>query len=402
MLLILNEQDMKKFMSMFAAIFIAVVFVEAQKTEGLALTPPMGWNSWNKFGCDINENLIKEVADKFVQSGMRDAGYEYIVIDDCWQVNRDENGKIVADPERFPSGIKALADYIHSRGLKFGIYSCAGTLTCQKRPGSHNYETIDANTYAEWGVDYLKYDWCNAEGFDPVKSYTDMSKALANSGRPIVFSICEWGSNRPWTWAKNIGHLWRSTFDIQDCWDCMRDWGGMGWVHILDMQVGLEKYAGPGHWNDPDMLEVGNGNMSLNEYKAHFSFWCLLASPLMAGNDLRNMDDETHKILTNQDAIAVNQDKAGIQGYKVYDDNDYEIWKKPLDNGDIAVIFFNRNKQKFELPTLWEKIGIEKNMKVFDIWKHAEIGTTDAIGSVSLEGHSVIFYRLSAIVANEE
>ena len=254
---------------MLAALLFAVVSSKAQKMEGLALTPPMGWNSWNKFGCDINEGLIKEIADAFVVSGMKDAGYEYIVIDDCWQVNRDEDGKIVADPERFPSGIKALADYVHSKGLKFGIYSCAGVQTCQGRPGSHGFEEVDANTYAEWGVDYLKYDFCNAKGFDAHKAYTDMSTALANTGRPIVFSICEWGTNRPWAWAKDVGHLWRTTYDIMDCWECRRDSTGLDWASILDKQVGLEKYAGPGHWNDPDMLEVGNGNMTVNEYRAH-------------------------------------------------------------------------------------------------------------------------------------
>ncbi len=384
---------MKK--SIIVVLLFIGVCAYAQKYEGLALTPPMGWNSWNVFGCDINEDLIKEIADKLVESGMKDAGYEYIVIDDCWQISRDENGKIVPDPERFPSGIKTLADYIHSKGLKFGIYSCAGTKTCQNRPGSNGYEIIDASTYAEWGVDYVKYDWCNSEGIDPYKAYTDMSKALAGTGRPIVFSMCEWGNSRPWAWAQNVAHLWRTTNDIVDCWDCRREWGGMGWTIILDAQVGLEKYAGPGHWNDPDMLEVGNGNMSYNEYVAHFSFWCLLAAPLMAGNDLRKMDDSIKGILLNKDAIAINQDVAGIQGSKVYDDGDFEIWKKELDNGDIAVIYFNRNQHSFNYPTLWEEIGITHNMTVYDIWKHENIGEVDQLKNLLLDGHSVKFFRLS-------
>ncbi len=383
-------------------IYITILFiilgldfsVKAQKAEGLALTPPMGWNSWNKFGCEINEILIREVADAFVQSGMKDAGYEYIVIDDCWQVSRNENGKIVADPERFPSGIKALADYVHSKGLKFGIYSCAGTHTCQGRPGSHGFEEIDADTYAEWGVDYLKYDFCNANGINARKAYADMGKALSNTGRQIVFSICEWGTTRPWDWAKDVGHLWRTTYDIMDCWECRRDSTGMDWVSILDKQVGLEKHAGSGHWNDPDMLEVGNGNMTTNEYKAHFSFWCLLAAPLMAGNDLRNMDGETREILLNQDAIAINQDKAGIQGHKVYDDSDYEIWGKQLANGDLAVILFNRGRHEAAFPALWEKLGVNKNMKVYDIWEHKEVGTTETMGTIKLARHSVFFCRL--------
>jgi alpha-galactosidase len=376
------------------AVFLTGLVASAQKTPGLIQTPPMGWNSWNKFGCDVSEKLIMETADAFVESGFKDAGYEYIVIDDCWQIARDADGKIVVDSTRFPSGIKKLADYVHSKGLKFGIYSCAGTKTCAGRPGSNTYELIDANTYAEWGVDYLKYDWCSSEGIDPEKAYTDMSTALAKSGRPIVFSMCEWGNSRPYTWAKNVGHLWRTTGDIQDCWDCKRDWGGMGWTTILDMQVGLEKYAGPGHWNDPDMLEVGNGHMKYNEYIAHFSFWSLLAAPLMAGNDLRNMNDSIKNILLNQDAIAVNQDKAGIQGSKVYDDGDFEIWSKPLQNGDVAVIFFNRNERKYEFPALWETIGIKGNKKVFDIWQHKITGTTNNIKTVSIDGHSVLFFRI--------
>jgi alpha-galactosidase len=367
----------------------------SQKTQGLVLTPPMGWNSWNKFGCDINEKLIKETADAFVNQGFKEAGYEYIVIDDCWQLSRDKDGKIVADPEKFPAGIKTLADYIHSRGLKFGIYSCAGLQTCGKRPGSHGYEVIDANTYAEWGVDYLKYDWCNTEGIDPKIAYSTMSAALGKSGRPIVFSMCEWGYSRPWSWAQNVGHLWRTTLDIQDCWDCRNEWWGKGWVSILDMQEGLEKYAGPGHWNDPDMLEVGNEKMKYNEYISHFSFWCLLAAPLMAGNDIRTMSDSTKTILLNHDAIAIDQDKAGIQGKKVYDDGDFEIYCKPLQNGDLAIIFFNRNNQNFNFPALWEKAGIKGKMYVYDVWKHESIGTTRQIKSVSINGHSVLFYRLS-------
>lgn len=386
---------MKKSLLITLLMLFPVLGTFAQKTSGLALTPPMGWNSWNKFGCDINEKLIKEAADALVSSGMNKAGYEYIVIDDCWQIDRKPDGTIVVDSTRFPSGIKSLVDYIHAKGLKFGIYSCAGRKTCQMRPGSNGFEVIDANTYASWGVDYLKYDWCNSEGIDPIKAYTDMSKALANSGRPIVFSLCEWGSSRPWSWAQNVGHLWRTTGDIQDCWDCKRDWGGMGWTTILDLQVGLEKFAGPGHWNDPDMLEVGNGHMKYNEYIAHFSFWCLLAAPLMAGNDLSNMNDSIKHILLNNDAIAINQDKAGIQGKKAYDESDFEIWTKPLQNGDVAIIFFNRNEKKFDFPALWETAGIRGNLKVYDMWEHKNIGTTQQLKNFTINGHSVLFFRLT-------
>jgi alpha-galactosidase len=375
-------------------LFFALSGVFAQKTQNLAMTPPMGWNSWNKFGCDINEKVIKEMADAMVATGMSKLGYEYIVIDDCWQIARQSNGTILADSTRFPSGIKSLADYIHAKGLKFGIYSCAGRKTCQQRPGGNGYEVIDANTYAKWGVDYLKYDWCNSEGIDPVKAYTDMSNALAKSGRPIVFSLCEWGSSRPWSWAKNVGHLWRTTGDIIDCWDCKADWGGMGWTTILDQQVGLEKFAGPGHWNDPDMLEVGNGKMKNNEYIAHFSFWCLLAAPLMAGNDLRSMDEPTKKILSNSNAIKVNQDKLGIQGSKIFDEGDFEIWSKKLSNNETAIIFFNRNEKENTFKIDWKQLGINHNSQLFDIWKNAEIGSTGTTSKVTIPGHSVLFYRL--------
>jgi alpha-galactosidase len=366
----------------------------SQKTENLAPTPPMGWNSWNIFGCDIDEKKIMEIADQMVATGMLNAGYEYLVIDDCWQVDRDDQGKIIADPVRFPSGIKDLAEYIHSKGLKFGIYSCAGTKTCQQRPGSFNYEEIDAQTYAEWGVDYLKYDWCYTEGLNPKELYPKMSMALAASGRPIVFSMCEWGTSRPWTWARNVAHLWRTTGDIQDCWDCKRDWGGMGWVTILDKQVGLEKFAGPDHWNDPDMLEVGNGGMQHNEYIAHFSFWCLLAAPLMAGNDLRTMDEQTKEILLNADAIAINQDPLGIQGAKIYDESDFEIWTKNLDNQNIAMILFNRNEQTQKIGINWTALNINQNYRLYDVWKHHTIGRAGDFNSFTIEGHSVLFFKI--------
>jgi alpha-galactosidase len=228
----------------------------------LAKTPPMGWNSWNKFACNVSEQLIRETADAMVTSGMKDAGYQYVVIDDCWQVSRDDQGNIVPDSKRFPSGMKALADYVHSKGLKFGLYSDAGAKTCQGRPGSSGYEVEDARQYAAWGVDYLKYDWCHTDGVDPKIAYPTMRDSLRAAGRPIVFSICEWGKSSPWTWARGVGHLWRTTEDIQDCFNCLRDWGGAGWARILDNQVGLEKFAGPGGWNDPDMLEVGNGGLT--------------------------------------------------------------------------------------------------------------------------------------------
>jgi alpha-galactosidase len=367
----------------------------ALAADGLALTPPMGWNSWNKFGCNVSEKLIKGAADALVASGMRDAGYQYVVIDDCWQVKRDAAGKIVADPERFPSGMKALATAIHEKGLKFGIYSDAGTMTCAKRPGSKGHEAQDAKTYAEWGVDYLKYDWCNTDGQDTRDAYAKMSQALRASGRPIVFSICEWGNSKPWTWANGMGHLWRSTGDIQDCWDCSRSWGGMGVVHIIDLMADLYPYSGPGHWNDPDMLEVGNGGLTLAENRAHFSLWALFAAPLMAGNDLQAMKPEIRDILMNREVIAVDQDSLGIQGHRV-SGGVYQVWVKPLADGSRAIILFNRGSEESQIAVSWEDIGLfpKTKARVRDLWKKADIGVLTGRFEAKVEPHGVVMVRI--------
>ena len=379
-----------------AALLLAAT-VSAASADGLALTPPMGWNSWNKFGCDVSEKLIKEMADALVSTGMKDAGYQYLVIDDCWQVRRDAQGRIVPDPDRFSSGMKALADYVHGKGLRFGVYSDAGTATCAKRPGSKDHEAIDARTYAEWGVDYLKYDWCNTEGQDTRDSYARMSQALRATGRPIVFSICEWGSTRPWLWAPGIGHLWRSTGDIQDCWDCGKEWGGMGVTHIIDILADLYPYAGPGHWNDPDMLEVGNGGLTTAESRAHFSFWALLAAPLMAGNDLRSMSAETREILTNAEVIAVDQDALGMQGRKVRDNGPQEVWMKPLGGGAKAVILFNRGTEAGNIGVAWEDIGLAPAGKalVRDLWKKADAGSFAGRYEAKVGPHDVVMLRIA-------
>ncbi len=384
------------FYALLMLVLVAPIKTSAQES-GLALTPPMGWNSWNKFGCNVSEKLIKEMADAMVTSGMRDAGYEYIVIDDCWQVGRDSLGNIIADPQRFPSGMKALADYVHSKGLKFGLYSCAGRKTCQGRPGSRGYEYQDARQYAAWGVDYLKYDWCYHGKQNAEASYALMRDALKKAGRPIVFSICEWGTNKPWLWANGIGHLWRTTGDIQDCWDCKRDWGGMGWTKILDLQVGLESYAGPGHWNDPDMLEVGNGGMSVTEYRAHFSLWCILAAPLMAGNDLRNMSPEITEILTNKEVIAVDQDSLGRQGRKVRDDGDLEVWSKQLKDGSRAVALLNRSKVDTTISVAWNEIGYTNHLraKVRDLWQRKDLGKFRGKFSAKVSSHGVVMIKIT-------
>ncbi len=319
----------------------------------------MGWNSWNKFACKgLNEKVVRETADAMASNGMKDAGYQFVILDDCWQTGRDANGNIVADAERFPSGIKALADYIHSKGLKFGIYTDAGTMTCAKRPGSIGHEYQDAKQYANWGVDYLKEDWCNTlPGQNSESSYTLMRNALADSGRPIVFSICEWGSTKPWLWAGPVGNLWRATGDIQDCWDCKKDWGGNGVTQIIDQMNGLETYAGPGHWNDPDMLEVGNGGMTKEEYRAHFSMWAMFSAPLLAGNDIANMSADTKEILLNKEVIAIDQDPLGQQGRRVKKTGDLEVWSKQLQDGGRAVVLLNRGPAAAKISVAWTDIG---------------------------------------------
>jgi alpha-galactosidase len=319
----------------------------------LAPTPPMGWNSWNTFGCNINEQLIRDTADAMVSSGMATAGYKYVNIDDCWMApQRDAEGRLAADPVRFPSGIKALADYVHAKGLKLGIYSSAGSHTCAGKPASQNHETVDAQTWASWGVDLLKYDNCNVLNGVPAQTrYKAMGDALAASGRDILFSICEWGSNQPWLWASDVGgHMWRTTGDIANNWPSV--------LSNLDQQVGLEAYSGPNKWNDPDMLEVGNSGLTAGESQAHMSLWALLNSPLIAGNDLRNMSATTRSQLTDPDVLAVNQDWAGQQGKKIRDDGDLEVWSKKLSDGSAAVVLLNRSQSPATISTTAAALGL--------------------------------------------
>ena len=368
----------------------------------LAQTPPMGWNSWNKFACNVSEDLIKSVADAIATNGMKDAGYQYVVIDDCWQVNRDENGFIVADPQRFPSGMKALADYVHAKGLKFGIYSDAGAKTCAGRPGSQGHEFQDAIQYARWGVDYLKFDWCSTFTRNPQEAYSTINRALLSTDRPIVLSICEWGTNKPWLWGKDIGNLWRTTGDITDKWSSHRKWPNgdcceLGMTDILDLQADLYSYAGPGHWNDPDMLEVGNGGMTIPEYQAHFSLWALLDAPLIAGNDVRSMKPEIKDILTNSEVIAVNQDKLGREGHRVAKNGDLEIWAKPLADGSRAVILFNRGTSDSEMSVSWEQLGYPNHLpaKVRDLWAHKDVGSFTGLFSAKVASHSVVMVKIA-------
>jgi alpha-galactosidase len=384
------------------SIFLSASVLASQETHapssGLALTPPMGWNSWNKFACNVSEDLIKGTADAMVKSRMKEAGYEYIVIDDCWQVSRDANSNIVADPQRFPHGMKAVGDYIHSVGLKFGIYSDAGSKTCEGRPGGLGHEYQDAIQYAAWGVDYLKYDWCNTTTQDAKSSYANIRAALDASGRSIVLSICEWGTAKPWLWGQEVGgNLWRSTGDISDKWEGSTKWPdgsccSNGMLVNLDLQVGLASYAGPGHWNDPDMLEVGNGGMTDTEYRSHFSLWSILAAPLIAGNDLRNMRPEIQDILTNKEVIAVNQDSLGREGERVGKEGNLEVWAKQLKDGSRAVVLFNRGGTEAKITAAWDTLGYPDQLaaSVRDLWQHKDLGKFTGKFSSSVASHSVV------------
>ena len=360
--------------------------------NNLAKTPPMGWNSWNKFACDVSEQLIRETADAMVSSGMKDAGYQYVVIDDCWQVERKPDGTIVADAERFPNGMKDLAGYVHSKGLLFGVYSDAGRQTCQGRPGSRGHEFQDALTYASWGVDYLKFDWCHAEGQNSIESYSLMRDALQAAGRPIVFSICEWGSTKPWQWAKDIGNLWRSTEDIQNCWDCKSSWGGLGVARILDLMDGIEYAAGPGHWNDPDMLEVGNGKLTPDESRAHFGMWAMLAAPLITGNDLRHMDADTLAVLTNKEVIAIDQDPLGKQASRVRKEGDKEVWARELAGGNRAVALLNRAATPQTITVNWEDLGYPAHISAAlrDVWLDKDLGTMTGSFTATVAPHAAV------------
>ncbi len=387
---------------------LAAASTEAQKFSELALTPPMGWNSWNKFGCDVNETIVRSMADAMATNGMKDAGYQYINIDDCWQGQRDARGFIQADPQKFPSGIKALADYVHSKGLKLGIYSDAGAKTCGGRPGSRGHEYQDAMTYREWTVDYLKFDWCGCEDLRAPGAYATMRDALYAAGRPIVFSICEWGNNKPWEWAAKAGHLWRTTTDITPCFDCMLDhktWQQWGVLRIIDAQKPLREAAGPGHWNDPDMLEVGNG-MSVNEDRAHFSMWCMLAAPLITGNDLANMTPATLEILNNKAVIAVDQDSLGIEGFAYATNRNVEVWFKPLEGGDWAMCALNRDKDARLFSFDWKNENVSDSFANRDanfrtttymlqnLWAAQPAGNTREVLSAEIPGHDVLMLQL--------
>lgn len=360
--------------------------------NGLGLTPQMGWNSWNKFACGINEELIKETAAAMVSSGLVNYGYNYVNMDDCWASYRDANGDINPDPTAFPSGIKALADYVHSLGLKFGLYSDAGTETCAGRPGSLNFEKNDANTYASWTVDYLKYDNCNNQGIKPEERYPIMQQALNQTNRPIFFSLCEWGVDNPATWAPAVGNSWRTTGDISASWTSM--------MLNIDYNDLWAKYAGPGAWNDPDMLEVGNSGLSLTESMTHFSLWSLTKAPLIIGCDVRNISAEIYGILTATEVIAVNQDSLGVQGTKRVSNNNLEVWAGPLSDGSVAAVLLNRSNATATITANFSDIGIANGAtataNVRDLWARVDLGSFTGSYSATVVSHGSVMVKVSS------
>nr|WP_042186149.1 NPCBM/NEW2 domain-containing protein [Kibdelosporangium sp. MJ126-NF4]CEL17118.1 Alpha-galactosidase precursor [Kibdelosporangium sp. MJ126-NF4]CTQ91653.1 Alpha-galactosidase precursor (EC 3.2.1.22) [Kibdelosporangium sp. MJ126-NF4] len=361
--------------------------------DGLALTPPMGFNNWNSTHCraEFNEAMVKGIADIFVAKGLKDAGYQYVNLDDCWALpERGPDGNLVPDPVRFPNGIKHVADYVHSKGLKFGIYTSAGTKTCSDIgfPGGLGHEQQDADLFASFGVDYLKYDNCHNQGVDAKKRYITMRDALRRTGRPIVYSLCEWGENNPWEWASDVGHLWRTTGDINDTYGSMLAIAKRNWA--------LSAYAKPGNWNDPDMLEVGNGGMTDTEYRSHFGLWAIMAAPLLIGSDLRTATPQTLEIIGNREIIAVDQDPLGVQGKPIKSENGLHVLVKPLRNGDKAVLLFNEGEQASRISTSATEVGLPRatGYKVRDLWKHTDRHTAGVI-SATVPPHGSAMFRVS-------
>jgi alpha-galactosidase len=358
--------------------------------NGLAKTPPMGWNSWNKFAGKVDAAAVRAAADAMVASGMKDAGYVYVNIDDTWEADRDAEGNIRTN-KKFPD-MKALADYVHSKGLKIGIYSSPGPSTCAGYEGSYGHELQDARSYAAWGIDYLKYDWCGAASIykdeEMQAVYQKMGDALHSVGRPIVFSLCQYGRADVWKWGPDVGgNLWRTTGDIRDAWDSM--------TKIGFNQNDLAPYAAPGHWNDPDMLEIGNGHMSDTEYQTHMSLWSMLAAPLLAGNDLQSQTKETLAILTNRDVIAIDQDKAGKQGKRLTQSGDSEIWIRDLADGGKAIAFFNRGGQTSEVSLKWSDAGFKSApKKAEDLWSHKDLKLNGPEYKAAVPSHGVVMLRV--------
>ena len=395
---------------LFVAIALMHCSIKAQ-SQPLALTPPMGWNSWNLVESEVSDPLIREIADAMVSTGMRDAGYQYIIIDDFWVGGRDATNHLFPDRQRFPHGIKALADYVHSKGLKLGIYSDAAEYTCGGVTASYNFEELDAQTFADWGIDYLKYDYCNApeDVTTAFTRYKKMGDALKKTGRPMVYAICEWGQRKPWLWARAAGgHLWRTTWDSRDVWQSNnKDLTGI--MEIFDQQKDLAQYAGPGGWNDPDLLMVGlygKGKSSsvggrfkgcnTIEYRSHFILWAMLSAPLIVNLDVRSMDKETADILLNKEIIAINQDSLGKQAVTLFIRDNIQVLKKELRNGDLAICVFNRGDQPASFS-----LDLKKDLNIWfpasarNLQEHETIKKAIALTN-QLQGHDCRIYRISA------
>jgi len=355
--------------------------------NGLARTPPMGWNSWNHFACKVTEADVRSAADAIVSTGMKSAGYIYVNIDDCWQGARDEKG-VLHPNEKFPD-MKGLSDYVHAKGLKLGIYSSPGPKTCADHEGSLGHEELDAQAYARWGIDYLKHDYCSFQGdfAAQMAAYKKMHEALEKTGRAIVFSLCQYGMDRVWRWGPSVGgNLWRTTDDISD------DYGSMAYIGFG--QNGLERFAAPGHWNDPDMLEVGNGKMNKDEYRTHMSLWCLLAAPLLAGNDLSMMTPDALEILTNPEVIAVDQDALGMQGHRVAQEGQLEVWVKLLADGSKAVGLFNRGESLMPVTAHFRDVGVGEAASVRDLWEKRDLGVFNSSFTAQVPTHGVVLIKV--------
>ncbi len=368
----------------------------AAASDGLAMTPPMGWYPWNQFGQEPqNEALITQMADALVASGMRDAGYAYIGPDEGICFSRGTDGMLTSNLARYPSGLRGLGDYIHGKGLKYALYTDAGALTCSKAmPGTKDHESDDMRTFADWRCDYLKIDWCNAEGQDIVKSYKALREAQLAAGRPIVHSLCSWGVGEPWNWAAAVGHMWRTTQDI--CGPGHADWEKAMKI-ALDNQA-LYPHAGPGHWNDPDMMISGMDGLSEAQNRSFFSLWCIMAAPLMAGNDLRTMTQSTAAILTNLEAIAINQDPLGHQGHIVRTEGPVTIWAaKPLFDRSSAVLVLNRGTAPAEVRVTWADLGFDARAALYvrDLWAHRTMGPGTGGITVTVAPNDVAFLRLA-------
>lgn len=381
-------------------------------TADLASTPPMGWNSWNMFGAKVSADAVCATADTLVSTGLKDCGYTYVVIDDCWSVKdrRDSNGDLIPDPERFPEGIKPVADYVHSKGLKLGIYSDAAEMTCARYPGSFGFEEQDAALWASWGVDFLKYDYCYAppDQATAIERYTRMGNALQNCGRQILFSACEWGGRSPHLWARQAGaQMWRATGDVIDSWVAVQSgtWWGLGIDSVIDIADGLHEYAGPGGWNDMDMLVIGldgKGHIpgigaSMNEYRTQMAMWSILCSPLMIGCDIRSMRPEIADILMNREVIAVNQDPLGIQAARIHKNGDLEIWKKPLASGDVVLGLLNRGSSPAEISFRAGQVGLLDDTKavVRDLWKGEDAADFAASLAYPVAPHSTALLKIT-------